>query len=75
MKLPVEKEFRHDLEIERDKRLMRVVAYAMNDGLRTFPVNHARGLHKVVADYMESCALLEATTEIFRPNIDEYNEP
>ena len=42
MKLPVEKEFRHDLEIERDKRLMRIVAYAMNDGLRTFPVNHAR---------------------------------
>ena len=75
MKLPVDKEVRNDLEIERDRRLMRVVAYAMNDGLKTFPVNHARGLHKVVADYMETCALLEATYIVFQPNLDGFNEP
>lgn len=75
MKIPVEKEFRHDIELERDKRLMRIVSYAMNDGLKTFPVSHARGLHKVVADYMETCSLLEATTEIFRPSLEEFNEP
>ena len=75
MKLPVEKDQKTDLEQERDRRLMRLVAYAMNDGLKAFPVNHAKGLHKMVAEYMEICALLDSTYVVYHPTIDGMNEP
>ena len=75
MKFGIEKEQRLELEHERDRRLMKVVAYAMNDGLKTFPANHAKGLHKVVAEYGEICALLDGTHEIFHPSLDNYQEP
>lgn len=75
MKFPVEKEQLTELEQERDRRLMKIVSYCMNDGLKTFPVQHARGLHKVVAEYAEVCAILEASYVVYHPSIDGFNEP
>lgn len=77
MKILIEKEQQEELERERDKRLLNLVSYALNDGLRTFPVRHSKGLFKLVADYAEIATLLDNTTLVYEPpELQGYlNEP
>ena len=74
MKLPVTKAYRDDIENERDRKLMKIVSIAMHDGLRHTPVMHAKSLHKIVAEYMEICAILDHTYLVYEGDIEGMNE-
>ena len=77
MKILIDKEQQSELERERDKRLLNLVSYCLNDGLRVFPTRHAKGLYKLVAEYAETATLLDNTTIVYEPpELQGYlNEP
>ena len=77
MKIFIDKDQREIFEKERERKLMKLVGYCMNEGLRHFPMNHAKGIHKLATEYCEICALLENTSVEFEPvELTGYlNEP